>query len=125
VRSDPAFLVVAGCGDSILSPIFETRLGRNVREDLSQSGLSDAQRLEALWGTISPSRWRPALPKDRILLVAGLYDRIMLPGSVERLWRAWGRPDVRWLPRGHYTLLATPGALMRHSLPFIRHCLSK
>jgi alpha/beta hydrolase family protein len=124
VRSDPAFLVVAGCGDSVMSPILETRLGRNVREDLAQTGLLNREKLEIFWGTISPSRWRPVVPQDRILLVAGQYDRIMLPGSVERLWRAWGRPEVRWLARGHYTLLATPGALMRHSLPFIRERLS-
>jgi pimeloyl-ACP methyl ester carboxylesterase len=119
VRPDLSFLVVAGCGDSVMSPILETNLGRNVREDLSHSDLLDPQKLELFWGTISPSRWRPSVPRERILLVAGRYDRIMLPGSVERLWRAWGRPEIRWLPRGHYTLLATPGAVLRHSLPFI------
>ena len=124
VRGDAAFLVVAGCGDSVISPILETKLGRNVREDLSRSDLLDREKLETFWGTISPSRWAPALPRDRVLLVAGRYDRIMLPGSVERLWRAWGRPEIRWLPRGHYTLLATPGALMRHTLPFIQRKLS-
>ncbi len=123
VRRDPAFLVVAGCGDSLLSPILETKLGRNVREDLSHCGLADRERLETFWGLISPSRWAPALPRDRILLVAGRYDRIMLPRSVENLWTVWGRPEIRWLPRGHYTLLATPGALMRHALPFIERRL--
>jgi pimeloyl-ACP methyl ester carboxylesterase len=123
VRRDAAFLVVAGCGDSVISPILETKLGRNVREDLSQCGLLDREKLEIFWGTISPSRWALALPRERVLLVAGRYDRIMLPGSVERLWRAWGRPELRWLPRGHYTLLAAPRALMRASLPFIRQRL--
>ena len=116
--------MVAGCGDSIISPILETDLGRNVREDLSLSGLADREKLETFWGAISPSRWAPALPRDRVLMVAGRYDRIMLPGSVERLWRAWGRPEIRWLPRGHYTLLASPSALMRHALPFIRQRVS-
>ena len=119
VRSDPAFLVAAGCGDSVISPILDTRLGRNVREDLLHTGLLDRDRLETFWGPISPARWKPALSRDRILLVAGRYDRIMLPDSVERLWQAWGRPELRWLPRGHYTLLATPGALMRACLPFM------
>jgi pimeloyl-ACP methyl ester carboxylesterase len=118
-RQDAAFLVIAGCGDSVMSPILETRLGRNVREDLSHSGLLDRRKLELFWGTISPSRWTPAVPLDRILLIAGRYDRIMLPASVERLWRAWNRPAIRWLPRGHYTLLAAPGALMRQALPFM------
>ncbi len=121
VRSDPAFLVVAGCGDSVMSPILETRLGRNVREDLRNTGLEDPERLAAFWGTISPARWMPALDRDRILLVARRHDRIMLPESVRRLHEAWDRPELRWLARGHYTLLAAPGALLRESLPFIEH----
>jgi len=119
VRSDPSFLVAAGCGDSVMSPILETRLGRNVREDLRNTGLEDPARLEAFWGTISPSRWKPAVDRERILLVAGRHDRIMLPESVRRLHAAWNRPELRWLPRGHYTLLATPGALLREAIPFM------
>jgi len=119
LRPDSSFLVLAGCGDSVLSPILETRLGRNVREDLSNTGLLDREELERFWGTISPSRWTPAVSRERILFVAGRHDRIMLPDSVERLWQAWERPALRWLPRGHYTLLATPGALLRVSLPFM------
>ena len=125
VRRDASFLVMAGCGDSILSPILDTPLGRNVREDLSQSDLLDREKLKVFWGTISPASWRPRLSRDRILLVAGRYDRIMLPDSVSRLWDAWDRPDLRWLPRGHYTLLATPGALFRTALPFIERWLPK
>lgn len=124
VRSDPAFLVMAGCGDSLLSPILETSLGRNVREDLEATGLGERGRLERFWSTISPSSWRPAIPRERILLVAGRHDRIMLADSVKRLWEAWERPALRWLPRGHYTLLAAPGALMRASLPFVQERLS-
>ena len=125
VRSDPSFLVLAGCGDSLLSPILDTPLGRNVREDLQRTGLGERPRLEGFWSTISPSRWRPAVPRERILLVAGRHDRIMLAESVERLWEAWGRPALRWLPRGHYTLLAAPGALMRASLPFMQERLPR
>lgn len=119
VRDDPSFLVLAGTGDSVVSPILDTRLGRNLREDLAESRLLDRDLLERYWNTISPARWKPAVGRERILLVAGLHDRIMLPESVERLWRAWDRPALTWLPRGHYTLLAAPGALFRSSLGFV------
>jgi pimeloyl-ACP methyl ester carboxylesterase len=119
VRDDAAFLVLAGCGDSVISPILDTRLGRNVREDLAGCGMLDRTLLGTMWGTISPGRWKPALERDRILIVAGLHDRIMVPSSVRRLHEAWGRPEIRWLRRGHYTLLATPGALFREALPFL------
>ena len=119
VRDDLSFLVLAGTGDSVVSPILDTRLGRNLREDLAESRLLDRELLGRYWNTISPARWKPAVGRERILLVAGQHDRIMLPESVERLWRAWDRPALTWLPRGHYTLLAAPGALFRSSLDFV------
>jgi hypothetical protein len=72
------------------------------------------------WKVISPGAFKPRVPKERILLVAGRFDRIMLPASVRRLWKAWGRPRLQWLDRGHYTLLATNRGLMAHAIPFMR-----
>jgi hypothetical protein len=53
-------------------------------------------------------------------MIAGRYDRIMLPASVRRLWRAWGRPPIRWMNRGHYSLLVTNRGLMAHAVPFMK-----
>jgi hypothetical protein len=103
-----------------VSPILDTPLGTNIREDLRSCGLLDRDKLTRAWGIISPGALRPRLPKDRILLVAARYDRIMLAKSVRRLHRAWDRPALRWLNRGHYTLLATNRGLMAHAVPFMR-----
>lgn len=120
VRDDWAFVVLGGAGDSLVSPILDTPLGRNVREDLRACGMLERQRLAKAWRIISPAALRPRVPPERILLVAGRYDRIMTPASVRRLWRAWDQPRLVWLSRGHYTLLATNGGLMAHTLPFLR-----
>jgi len=120
VRDDWAFVVLGGSGDSLASPILDTALGRNVREDLAACGMLERQRVERAWAIISPGRLRPRMPKERILMVAGRYDRIMLPASVRRLHRAWGRPRIEWLNRGHYALLATTGILLKLAVPFMR-----
>ncbi len=120
LREDLDFVVVGGAGHSVVSPILDTGLGVNVREDLSWSGMHRRENLERAWGIISPGRLSLRVPKERVLLVAGLYDRIMLPGSVRELWRRWGEPPLRWEPQGHYTLLAVPGRLVRRSRDFIR-----
>ncbi|HKB07725.1 MAG TPA: hypothetical protein VKF61_05540, partial [Candidatus Polarisedimenticolia bacterium] len=120
VRDDWAFAVLGGAGDSPVSPILDTPLGRNLREDLEACGMLDREKLRRAWKVISPAAFRPRIPKERILLIAGRYDRIMLPASVRRLWRAWGRPPIRWMNRGHYALLATNRGLMSHALPFMR-----
>src|SRR5438093_5192797 len=120
VRDDWAFVVLGGAGDSPVSPILDTPLGRNIREDLGACGMLDRAKLQRAWKVISPAAFRPRVPKDRILLIAGRYDRIMLPASARRLWRAWGRPPIRWMNRGHYALLATNRGLMSHAIPFMR-----
>ena len=124
VTGDWAFVVLGGAGDSPVSPILDTPLGRNIREDLEACGMLDRGRLARAWKVISPGAFRPCVPKERILMIAGRYDRIMLPASVRRLWRAWGCPPIRWMNRGHYSLLATNRGLMSHAVPFMKRMAS-
>ena len=120
IRDDWAFVVMGGPGHSPVSPIFDTPLGRNIREDLAACGMLDRAKVERAWKVISPIAFTPRVPKERILLIAGRYDRIMLPSSVRLLHRAWGRPRLQWLRRGHYTMLAATGGLMAYAIPFMR-----
>ena len=120
LRDDLDFVVIAGAGHSLVSPILDTGLGVNVREDLSWSGMDRREDLERAWGIISPGRLRLRVPRERVLLLAGFHDRIMLRQSVESLWERWSRPAVRFEREGHYTLLAMPGRIVRRSLPFLR-----
>src|SRR5437867_10894514 len=124
LRHDWAFVVLGGGGDSPVSPILDTPLGRNIREDLQACGMLERARLTRAWKVISPAAFRPRVPKERILLIPGRYDRIMLPASVRRLWRAWGRPPIHWMNRGHYALLATNRGLMSRAIPFMKQMTS-
>jgi hypothetical protein len=120
VRGDWTFVVIGGAGHSPVSPILDTPLGTNVREDLAACGMGERASLQRAWTIISPGAFKPKQPKCDILMVAGLYDQIMLPRSVRRLWNLWGRPDLHWLRRSHYTLLATNGGMLSHAIPFMR-----
>jgi len=120
VRGDWEFLVMGAAGDSPSSPILDTDLGTNIREDLAACGMLDRQRVKRSWRVISPAAFKPRVPRERILLLAGRYDRIILPASVRRLWNAWGRPRLQWLDRGHYGLLATNRGLMTQAIAFMR-----
>ena len=120
VRGDWEFVVIGGAGDSPVSPILDTPLGKNVREDLAACGMLERAKLARAWKIISPGAFVPRARKESILMVAGRYDRIMLPQSVRRLWNAWDRPTLHWLRRSHYTLLATNGGLLSHAIPFMQ-----
>jgi hypothetical protein len=47
---------------------------------------------------------RPAIPKENILLIEGIYDLICAKENVEDLWRIWGQPDIWRLPTGHVSI---------------------
>ncbi len=44
---------------------------------------------------------RPAIPRDRILLLAARDDRFFAPALVEELWQRWDQPTIRWFPGSH------------------------
>jgi len=120
LRDDLDFVVIGAAGGSVVSPILDTGLGVNVREDLASTGMDHREQLERAWGIISPERLSLRVDSRKVLLVAGRYDRIMLRDSVVRLWEKWGRPPISWEDQGHYTLLAVPGRLVRRSLVLLR-----
>jgi hypothetical protein len=49
-------------------------------------------------------RIRPAIPREKILLIEGIHDSICSKEDIEDLWRAWGQPDISRLPHGHVAI---------------------
>lgn len=60
----------------------------------------------------------PCIPRERILFIAGLYDRILTAERTEALWERWGKPHIHWFPGGHLGILLhmrkTLAAARRH-----------
>jgi pimeloyl-ACP methyl ester carboxylesterase len=78
------------------------QLGRS-RKQLEAGGIS-CEDLERYWALLGPGNWQPKVARERVMLLAGKYDPIVTPENVDRLWQAWGRPDIHWYPCGHGTL---------------------
>jgi pimeloyl-ACP methyl ester carboxylesterase len=58
-----------------------------------------------------------ALPRERLLIVAGRGDRITPPDQARALWEHWGRPHLHWFPGGHLAQIGRGDgfrALRRH-----------
>lgn len=49
----------------------------------------------------SPLTYAPVLPKDRLMVVAGLGDRLAPPEQSLMLWEHWDRPELHWFPGSH------------------------
>jgi dienelactone hydrolase len=74
---------------------------RNIRRAL-QGRRADLSRLNLTAN-------RPAIPRERILLIEAVHDLFVPKETTEELWQAWGQPDIWRLRHGHISVLAAPG----------------
>ena len=49
----------------------------------------------------SPVTYAPVVPKDRLMVIGGLGDRLAPPEQSLLLWEHWGRPRLHWFPGSH------------------------
>ncbi len=57
--------------------------------------------LEAALAVHCPLNYAPQLPKDRLMVVAGLGDRLAPPEQSIMLAEHWGDPELHWFPGSH------------------------
>jgi pimeloyl-ACP methyl ester carboxylesterase len=85
--------------------------GTEAREQAVARGMT-FERFCRLMAVHAPlARPRPAVPKERLLIVAGRGDRIVPPVHAEVLWEHWGRPEIHWFPGGHLAHFGRGGYL--------------
>ncbi|MCA9773211.1 MAG: alpha/beta hydrolase family protein [Myxococcales bacterium] len=47
----------------------------------------------------------PVISKERILMIAGKYDRFLTPERTTELWKLWGEPPIHWFEGGHTAIV--------------------
>lgn len=78
---------------------------------LKENNLTPEEALRELQEAIvsEPMEFAPAVDPKRVLMISGLFDRVLGFKRSMDLWRALGRPRWILLPTGHYTaVFATP-----------------
>jgi len=71
-----------------------------INQGLRAAGLSPAQTREVLFVS-SPTNFKPLIPKDNVLIVAGMGDNFVPTYMPARVWEAWDRPNIYWFAGGH------------------------
>jgi pimeloyl-ACP methyl ester carboxylesterase len=61
----------------------------------------DGDELARALAVHSPLTYDPVLPKERLMVVAGLGDRLAPPSQSLMLWEHWRRPALHWFPGSH------------------------
>ncbi len=60
--------------------------------------IEDVRRLVA---ATCPLSYPAAIPKERLMIVGGVGDRMAPPKHARILWEHWGRPSLYWFPGSH------------------------
>lgn len=93
-------------------------LGGAIRAGLfaMRRSIADARLLTAV---SSPLTWRAVLPRERLMIVAGVGDRLAPPKHSRVLWDHWGRCPIHWFPGSHVVHLDR-GEYLREINRFLR-----
>jgi len=49
----------------------------------------------------SPANFKPAIPKEDILILAGMGDNFVPVNQPMLVWERWDKPEIYWFPGGH------------------------
>jgi len=77
------------------SPVLRVVL-RPLRKAITALPIEDWSR------PLDPVTYGPAARDRPVLMINGYHDIIVPPPCAQALWQALGRPEIRWLPTGHY-----------------------
>lgn len=81
-----------------------------IRRSLRRAGIS-LQRARRLFAVHCPLSYQPAIPRERLMIVAGAGDRMAPPSQARLLWSHWGEPEIYYFPGNHLLHLDRGGYL--------------
>ncbi|MFZ5876803.1 MAG: alpha/beta hydrolase family protein [Nitrospirota bacterium] len=106
-RIKAAALVLAGgdlagiIRDSGEQSLARIREGLMADHDLTAAEFYDAA--SAALEDVDPLTYAPLVSPRAILMINARFDRVIRRPYAEALWRGLGRPELVWIPAGHYT----------------------
>ena len=101
-------VLILGGGDlsGIISTSHERSLKRLREGVMADEALTIQEFYESAAATledVDPLTYAPLVAPWRVLMINARFDRVIRRPYVDALWRAYGRPELVWLPTGHYT----------------------
>ena len=100
-----------------LHTILHAPILKSSREILKELPVT-SEELQRFFAPLELTRYQPLVPSDKILIVNGVYDRIVFSDKVRHLWKVWGLPSLLEVPHSHVSLFfsQSPFKLMAQHL---------
>lgn len=112
VEADFRFIALMQPIANVEHAVWESGAAIWMRRRLRQNGVTPSL-VERHFHLSSPLHGTPLCPGDRVLLVAGDYDRIALPQDVRALHEKWRGSELLVIPQGHFGYRIMPATLAR------------
>ena len=89
------------------------------QELLDHLGVSKEQ-LGAVFKDVDPLTFAERVHPADVLMVNGLKDKIVPPAATNKLWNAYGRPQIKWYDVNHYGLVNHLPEVLQLTLDHLR-----
>lgn len=111
--------------------------GGNFPEILRKSVLTIPLKIKMIWrgidketlgqnlAIIDPVTFSYRNRPRKVLMINGRLDLIIPPSCARDLWEALGKPEIKWLWSGHYSVLFIKEKIIRESLDYLERELKK
>jgi len=108
--------------NSLAFSVWKSISGKYIKKDFDAHGFT-YEELKKYWAILVPSNFKPAIPKENILLFSGIHDEYVLNEDTNNLWEAWDKPQRILYPCGHAGIALYKNEIRKKSLEFLRERL--
>lgn len=103
---------------NIIKNMWKTDVGRSIVRDFDKVGLTEEQ-VEQNWKIICPIHMKSKLSPERILPIAGRFDKLIPAENVWDLKIAWKLPVIKWHQCGHISIFLFYRRIVRQIAIFV------
>lgn len=107
-----AFAIPIAAHLDLAGVLADASLLRPMREELASHGWGPAE-VDAYIASVGLADLTPRLPRERLLFVAGIHDRLLSAHRTHALWQRWGEPAIHWYDAGHLGIFTHLGSSVR------------
>jgi len=122
VENEIDALISTFYANNIAYSIWNTIPGKYIKKDFEQGGYTYEQ-LERAWAIVNPSKYRPLVKKENILLLSGIHDHFVVTKDTDYLWESWDRPKRILYPCGHAGIVLCKRKIAKDTMNFVKNIL--
>jgi dienelactone hydrolase len=106
-------------GGDVAAITFHAHESRKLRAAMVEKGMDQAAAAEAFLA-VEPLNFASRVAADRCLMINAADDEVIPKATTQALNDALGRPQLVWLPAGHYTALTYFPLMQKTVIDFLR-----